>query len=159
VGISHVICDADGSLTDGSVWFSESGDILRRFSTLDGHGFKLLEGHGIYVHILTGSNSQAIKNRAKWLNVPCTTSQDKAHWVMTFRDYNGLGHLGNVCFFGNDVIDLEAMKLCGLAVCPHNAHPTVLEYCYSQGFVTMNNGGHGAFRELVDFLINSNFEI
>jgi 3-deoxy-D-manno-octulosonate 8-phosphate phosphatase (KDO 8-P phosphatase) len=73
-----------------------------------------------------------------------------------YSDYTGIP-LEHICVMGNDVIDLGAMKLCGFPACPHDAHDDVLELCYSQGYVSMRHGGHGAFRELVDYLIGNKF--
>jgi 3-deoxy-D-manno-octulosonate 8-phosphate phosphatase (KDO 8-P phosphatase) len=158
VDIRAIVVDCDGTLTNGDVVFFEDGRTARVFSTLDGLGFKLLKEHGIIVYILTGSKSQSIRHRANWLDVPCATSQDKAHWLKVFSASMDIP-LENICMMGNDVIDLEAMKLCGLAVCPHDAHKDVLKYCHKHGYVTSNNGGRGAFRELCDFLIKLEFKV
>lgn len=159
--IKAICIDCDGVLTNGDILFFDDGiTTARSFSTLDGHGFRLLREHGIHVHILTGSDSQSIEARARWLEVPVTTSQDKAHWIQMYSEYMDIP-LENICVMGNDVIDLEVMKLVGLPACPIDAQDDVLGLCYNKdnGFISSKKGGKGAFREVCDFLISRNFVV
>jgi N-acylneuraminate cytidylyltransferase len=152
VAIKAVITDCDGCLTDNGVYYLPNG-VGRRFNVLDGHGFKLLHDRGTMTAILTASHGETITARANWLKTDLARSADKAHWMLMYADYNGLS-LDEIAYMGNDVIDLGALKLVGLAACPNDAVREVITYCANtpSGFVCRTNGGFGAFREFVDFM-------
>jgi YrbI family 3-deoxy-D-manno-octulosonate 8-phosphate phosphatase len=157
VGIRLVISDIDGSQTDGSVTYHSDGTTSRTFSTFDGEGFAILKRNGIAVLLMTQSDSPEIKARADWLGVPILSGvKDKKHAVQYVLDNSEIPiNPDEVCYFGNDINDLEAMKLVGLPACPADAHWSVLEYVEENGWVTSETGGRGAFRRLVDVIILS----
>ena len=64
-----MVFDVDGVMTDGSLWFNESGEVLKRFNVLDGHGIKLLQEAGICTAIVSGRSSAAVRHRAAELNI------------------------------------------------------------------------------------------
>lgn len=153
MAIKLVVSDVDGSICTNSVFYLSSGITMREFSTFDGKGFELLRRNDIPVVLVTQSDYSEIDNRAQWLGVPLYSAiHNKVDLLYRLADKYSV-QFNDICFFGNDVNDLEAMKLVGLPACPHDAHYHVLEYAYENGCVMNRDGGKGAFRELVDFII------
>ena len=168
IDIKAVITDCDGCLTDNGVYYlprNLNSQLFpaRKFNVLDGHAFKLLHDNGIQTGILSASEAETIQHRADWLRTTFTTSSNKAHWLRVFADYNKF-KLSQIAYMGNDVMDLDALRLVGVAACPSDAHHEVRAYCETRrekdkwfGFVSARHGGKGAFREFVDFLILHEF--
>jgi len=156
--IELIVTDVDGTLTDGGVYYSTSGDRSRRFSTYDGHGFEIAREHGIETLLMTRSDGMDIYYRARHLGVVCYSGIiDKRRWLQAHADANEID-LKNACFMGNDITDLEAMQLCGYSACPSDAHGHILTQCSGDGFTSVYNGGYGAFRQLIDWLVLWDFK-
>lgn len=156
--IKLIVTDVDGTLTDGGVYYSTSGARSRRFSTYDGRGFEIAKEHGVDILLMTRSNGSDIHYRAKHLDVPCYSGVvDKQYWLKNHVGANAID-LDNVCFMGNDVTDLEAMSICGYNACPADAHGHILTQCSGTGFTSVYNGGYGAFRQLIDWLVLWDFK-
>ena len=157
MAIKAVLLDVDGTLAGDSIFYFRSGDVARVFSTYDGEGISLLKQHGIDVAIVTKSSAREIQNRAEWLNIRCFMGIDDKVEFLEWLSLESLLELDEICFMGNDLNDLGAMKLCGYPVAPHNANMTVWDYCRKNGYVTDAVGGNGAVRELADHLILYDF--
>ncbi len=160
--IKVVISDVDGSLSDGGIYVFSNGVQARKFSTFDGEGVGLLKESGVDVILVSQSNATEIRKRAQWLDIPFyggVTNKAKLldmllHPTMVQRAW--VDDLDSVAFFGNDLSDLEAMKLCGFVGCPKDAHYSIVEYCRQGGFLSRRLGGQGAFRGFAEFIIASN---
>ena len=152
VKITTVLVDCDGTFASSQTLWLSTGAVGRFFSTYDGEGVALLKQHGIRVAIVTQSKAIEIYNRAKWLDIECYGGiSDKDDFILGMIPYQDPE---SICFMGNDLNDLEAMKLVGYPACPGDANGDVLNYCYNNdGFISLHKGGNGAFRELVDYLI------
>ena len=149
--IRLVLTDCDGVLTDGGVLCSARREELLRFSRRDGMGVALLSAAGIATGIVSGEDSPVVARRAGklgldevHLGVP-----DKLATVTAIAARRGLA-LEQIAFFGDDVNDLAVLREVGLAGCPADAEPEVLGQVH---LVATRPGGHGAFRELADFII------
>lgn len=150
-GIQVVFFDVDGVLTDGGLLFSESGETLKRFNTLDGHGLKLLKKAGITPVIITGRDSQALRVRLQALGVAHAHfgTEDKRPAAEQTLQALGLDW-SQAAAMGDDWPDLPVMRRAALACAPVNAHVEVLG---AAQYVTRVPGGHGAVRELCDLLL------
>ena len=146
-----VFFDVDGVLTDGGLYFSEAGETLKRFNTLDGHGLKLLQKAGITPAIITGRDSLPLRVRLQALGI--------AHAVFGTEDKRPaaekiLAELGldwsQAAAMGDDWPDLPVMRRSALACAPANAQAEVLAAAH---YVTQRCGGHGAAREFCDLLL------
>ena len=150
--IKLIVTDVDGTLTDGSVFHLPQGQ-FRRFSTFDGYGFEIARDSGVEVVLMSKSRSQDIVYRAEHLGVDCGVGikdKEKAVRLLALdRDIE----LESVCFMGNDTTDLGAMSISGFSACPADAHGYILSMCDTTGFTSVYNGGHGAFRQLIDWLV------
>ena len=143
--------DVDGVLTDGGLYFSEHGETLKRFNTLDGHGLKLLKHAGITPVIITGRDSAPLRLRLKALGIEHARfgTEDKLPAAEDYLKTLGLGW-HQAAAMGDDWPDLPVMQRAALACAPINAHAQALALAH---FVTTRKGGEGAAREFCDVLV------
>lgn len=148
-----VFFHVEGVLTDGDVYIGESGEALQRFSTLDGHGLKLLRETAITPVVITGRDS---KLPPSYLAVPGVEqvhcdAEDKIRATEQFLATLGLDWR-QVAVIGCDWPDLPILTRCAFAVAPANAHVEVRAMAHH---VTRARGGDGAARELCDLLLTA----
>ena len=143
--------DVDGGLTDGGLYFSEEGEALKRFNTLDGHGLKLLQHAGITPAVISGRDSAPLRLRLKALGVEHAVfgTEDKRPAAEQILARLGLDW-SQAAAMGDDWPDLPVMRRSALACAPANAH---LEVRHVAHLVTQARGGEGAARELCDLLL------
>ncbi|MEO8119171.1 MAG: HAD hydrolase family protein [Rhodoferax sp.] len=150
-GIGVVFFDVDGVLTDGGLHYTETGETIKRFNTLDGHGLKLLQRAGIIPAVITGRDSKPLRLRLAALGIDHVHygTEDKRPAAEQTLAALGLDW-GRAAAMGDDWPDLAMMRLCALACAPHNAHVEVKAISH---YVTRAKGGNGAVRELCDLLL------
>ena len=150
-GIKVVFFDVDGVLTDGGLLYSESGETLKRFNTLDGHGLKLLQRAGITPAVITGRDSRPLRHRLEALGVVHAHfgTEDKAPAAQKTLQALGLDW-SQAAAMGDDWPDLSLLTRAAFACAPFNAH---LEVKAAAHHITAVQGGHGAVRELCDLLL------
>lgn len=146
--IKMFLTDCDGCLTDGGMYYSEKGDELKKFNTKDGMAFSFLKKAGVITGIITGEDTEINKRRAKKLNIDilesgCKDKLEKVKELCTKYKIN----LENVCYIGDDINDLEILKVVGLSCCPADAVDTIKE---NVKYIASSNGGQGVIREVVD---------
>jgi 3-deoxy-D-manno-octulosonate 8-phosphate phosphatase (KDO 8-P phosphatase) len=143
--------DVDGVLTDGGLFFTEHGETIKRFCTLDGHGLKMLQKVGITPAVITGRDSEPLRARLKALGITHVRygTEDKAPAAQEI-----LGELGldwtQAAHMGDDWPDMAVMMRVAFACAPNNAHIEVKAVSH---YVTEKDGGHGAVREFADLLL------
>jgi 3-deoxy-D-manno-octulosonate 8-phosphate phosphatase (KDO 8-P phosphatase) len=149
--LKAIVLDVDGVLTDGGVWWGPGGEEWKRFSFADIMGVSLARKAGFAVGLISGEDSALVDRFAAKLGIAHVEKncKDKASALRRFAERAGFS-LTEICFMGDDVNDLAAMELAGLAAAPANAQPAVRRRA---AFVSANNGGHGAVRELIDTLL------
>jgi N-acylneuraminate cytidylyltransferase len=149
--IKMLLTDCDGVLTDGGMYYSENGDELKKFNTRDGMAFQLLRECGILTGIITSENVQLNKRRAEKLKLDIyeVGVKDKAAAIKRVCAERGIG-LQNVAYIGDDINDIEALRLVGLPSCPADAVNTVLE---ATKIVAVTKGGGGVVREIADIIL------
>ncbi|MGX5663297.1 KdsC family phosphatase [Diaphorobacter nitroreducens] len=143
--------DVDGVLTDGGLYFSEVGETLKRFHTLDGHGIKLLQQAGITPAVVTGRDSPALRLRLKALGVMHARfgTEDKRPAAVSILAELGLSW-PQAAAIGDDWPDLPVMRRVAFACAPAQAH---IEARAVAHHVTAAPGGAGAAREFCDLLL------
>jgi 3-deoxy-D-manno-octulosonate 8-phosphate phosphatase (KDO 8-P phosphatase) len=149
--IKAIAMDVDGVLTDGGVLWGTNGEEWKRFHFADIMGLSLARKSGLILALISGENSPLVDRLAEKLNIAdvykdCT---DKAEALRDFSERHSLP-LREICFIGDDVNDLAALKLAGMSACPADARPSIRETCQ---VVTKLAGGSGAVREVVDMLL------
>ena len=149
--IRVVFFDVDGIFTDGGLFFSEAGETLKRFNTLDGHGIKLLMRAGITPVIISGRNSTALRARLEQLGVEHAIlgTEDKRPAAQQVLSQFNLGW-HQAAAMGDDWPDLPVMRRCALAITTPQAHGEVSHISH---YITQKPGGHGAVRECCDLIL------
>ena len=150
-GLQAAVFDVDGVLTDGRIYVGEHGETVKAFSTLDGHGIKLLARCGITPLVITGRDSPAVRRRVAELGIAHARYgvEDKLAAATEL-----LGRLGlpwvRVAAIGDDWPDLPLLQRAGFSCAPAQAHAEVRARVHH---VTAAPGGHGAAREFCDLLL------
>jgi 3-deoxy-D-manno-octulosonate 8-phosphate phosphatase (KDO 8-P phosphatase) len=149
--VKVVFFDVDGVLTDGGLLFSEAGETLKRFNTLDGHGLKMLQGAGITPVIITGRDSQPLRVRLQSLGIVHAHFGTEDKFPAAEQTLSELGYdWSHAAAMGDDWPDLPVMRRCAFSAAPANAHWEVKSVAT---LVTQARGGHGAARELCDTIL------
>lgn len=152
--IELVICDNDGVLTDGTVYYSERGEELKQYNLRDGMGVELLRNEGVKTAILTRESTQFARRRADKLKLPyCWLGvRDKHAHLEEITQETNL-HMEQIAYIGDDVNDLAIIKAIaplGLTAAPADAAPVVREAVH---MVCKQPGGRGAFREFAEWIL------
>ncbi len=151
LGMKAAIFDVDGVLTDGRIYIGEQGETVKAFSTLDGHGLKLLQQGGIEPVVITGRDSPAVRRRVADLGLVHAVygASDKLAAATALLAALGL-EWAEVAAMGDDWPDLPLLARAGFACAPANAHAEARALAHH---VTTASGGHGAARECCDLLL------
>ena len=151
--IKLVICDVDGVLTDGSMYYSEKGEQLKKFHTRDGMAVELLLEKKIPILVITREKSKITLSRAKKIKINKVYSGIKQKELLLPQICKLFKVTTNqIAFIGDDINDEKIMKLIGLSVSPSDGVPRIKKIA---NLVTMTSGGKGVLRELVDMIISS----
>jgi len=151
--IKLLICDVDGVLSDGKIYYSNHGEELKTFNVKDGLGIRQLLHNEIQVAIITGRQSKIVEKRAKELGInlvyqDCGDKQAAYDEIIRQLDVNK----EQVAHVGDDLPDLPLMKQSGLGISVADAHHFVKKHA---DWVTINAGGNGAVREISDLLLTA----
>jgi 3-deoxy-D-manno-octulosonate 8-phosphate phosphatase (KDO 8-P phosphatase) len=149
--IKAIALDVDGVLTDGGIWWGPAGEEWKRFCFADVMGVSRARKAGIVVALFSGEDSPLVDRFADKMGITDVAKgcKDKAGALRRFADKSGL-ELSEICFMGDDINDVPAMNLAGIAAAPANAQPAARECA---AFVANSNGGNGAVRELVEAVL------
>jgi YrbI family 3-deoxy-D-manno-octulosonate 8-phosphate phosphatase len=153
--IKLFVVDIDGVLTDGGMYFSESGDQMKKYNTKDGMGIMKLQEKGIQVAFLSsGFTNKMISSRAEMLGVKlCYVGRDKKIDVLSQWLTDLSLDFKQVAYLGDDVNDLGCIRKVGLSACPSNALNTVKT---EVDIILSLKGGGGCAREFIDnYLLES----
>ena len=150
--VKILLCDVDGMLTDGSVSIGNGGE-SKRLHIQDGLGLRLLQGEGIKVGWISNRPSTATQQRADELHID-HLFQAKGSKVEAVETLLGQARLDwkQVCYMGDDIVDLGPLKRAGIAVAVANA---IAEAKALADYVTDAEGGHGAVREVVELILKA----
>lgn len=145
--------DVDGVLTDGSLYFTDEGQEIKSFNARDGHGLRMLANAGITLAVITGRKAPCVEWRMKNLGIELLFQgvNDKYAIMQSLLDRLGLT-ADEAGFMGDDVIDLRVMDLCGFAASPADSHDLAINQAH---FVSSKTGGHGAAREVCEFILEA----
>jgi 3-deoxy-D-manno-octulosonate 8-phosphate phosphatase (KDO 8-P phosphatase) len=145
--------DVDGVLTDAGMYYSESGDELKKFNTHDGMGIKLLQRAGLLTALITQEETKLVARRGEKLAIPEIHQRagDKLAVMRGILARHGLS-LREVAYIGDDVNDLETLKAVGFSAAPADSLPQVLKAVH---YVCRKKGGEGAVREVVDLILTA----
>jgi len=155
-GIRAFAFDFDGVLTEGSFWWGEAGQELKRLSFRDVMGLSLARRAGLHLGLISGEASPLLDRYAEKLAIPFVAQgcKDKAEALRSFAARCGLG-VEAMGFMGDDVNDLGALGLAAFSAAPADAHPKVLQRVT---FVSRFQGGQGAVREVLDLWLQAQLQ-
>lgn len=151
--VKILVCDVDGVFTDGGLYYDERGHISKRFDVQDGLGIKLAQACGLELAVITGLESEAVRLRFLELGVReyHAGQKEKICLIKEICERYKLD-LAQVAYLGDDWIDAVPMKFVGLPMAVNNAQPEIKEIsCW----ISQSIGGHGAVREAIRFILNS----
>ena len=151
--IKFLLLDVDGIMTDGRIFLDGQGNEFKSFHIHDGHGIYLLKKSGIEVGIISGRSSKAVEYRARELNIK-EVYQGATDKVKVYEEIKSRYNLDNdsIAFMGDDLIDLPLLNIVGFSVTAADAVSAVKEVV---DMITEKNGGEGAVREVIDFILNT----
>lgn len=146
--IKAIVLDVDGVLTNGILLLTESGEQLRQFNIKDGYALQLAVKKGIKIAALSGARSKGVEHRLRGLGIQDVFLglDSKLEVYTNYLLQNDLTP-DQVLFMGDDIPDLQVMKLAGLAVCPLDA---VEEIKAISHYISARNGGEGCVRDIVE---------
>lgn len=148
--VALLCLDVDGVLTDGGLYYTENGDFMKKFNVKDGFGMNRIAEIGVQIAIISASHSKTVAPRAAYLKIPhvITKTKDKKAEVMELCKKLKLD-LQQVAYMGDDLNDVEAMKVVG---CPMTVADAMQANKAVACFITERAGGQGAVREVCDLI-------
>ena len=151
--VELIIFDVDGVLTDGGIYHGTNGELLKRFHCRDGFGITLAHSCGIKTAIITGRKSVMTANRAAELKISAVMQgqMNKRDAYKKLKAQFGLDD-AQICYVADDVIDLPVFVQAGFRAAVGDAAAEVIERAH---FVANNFGGHGAVREIIEFILKA----
>jgi 3-deoxy-D-manno-octulosonate 8-phosphate phosphatase (KDO 8-P phosphatase) len=151
--IKLVVFDVDGVLTDGTLSYSANGEEVKHFNVKDGVGIKLLNAYEITTAVISAKDSAPLRKRIADLDVLHFYPACKDKWERLSELMDELWIAPNeVCYVGDDVIDLKVMKRIGLSITPADGFWLVKEH---SDLITDALGGKGVAREVADIILAS----
>lgn len=146
--ITTFIFDVDGVLTDGSVFVTNEGEMLRTMNIRDGYAMKAAVESGYKVCIISGGSNEGVRVRLQNLGIT-DIYLGTPNKVATFDEYTNLYQIKpeNVLYMGDDIPDYHVMKLVGLPTCPQDASPEIKTI---SGYISHKHGGKGAVRDVIE---------
>jgi len=151
--IELLIMDVDGVLTPGYMVYADSGEQVKLFNVQDGFGVMLWRKAGLKSAIVTAGNAGAVDKRAETLKIDKVyqgAMDKRIAYDILKKDFSLLDE--QICFIGDDLIDLPILKRVGLACCVANGHKDIFHYA---DYITESTGGKGAVREVIDIILKS----
>ena len=142
--------DFDGVMTNNKVYLLQNGNEIVQVNRADGLGVSEIKKLGIQQIIISTEKNPVVSKRANKLGIPYLQGiNDKKVALSDYCDKNVID-LINVAYIGNDINDLEVMRLVGITFCPADSHKDIKEI---SDHILKTKGGNGVIRELLDFLI------
>ena len=145
--------DVDGVLTDGTITIGSDGTEFKTFNLLDGHGIKMWRRAGLKTALISGRESAVTKQRAKEMEIdfvyqPCQKKLDGFEKLLADSKLEPK----NIAYIGDDVLDIPIVKRAGFGIAVANA---VDELKSCAHYITSRNGGNGAVREVVEYILKN----
>lgn len=155
--IQMLVLDVDGILTDGRIYYGNSGEELKAFNIKDGLGIKMLQQAGVQVAIITGRSSAIVERRAAELGISEVIQgrEDKRIALQELCRRKGL-ELDDCAYMGDDLPDLGAISAAGLGLSVADACATVRA---AADWHSQHPGGAGAVREACEFILQARGEL
>ena len=153
MNIKLVLTDIDGVWTDGGMYYDQTGNELKKFHTYDSAGVLWCKKMNVPIGIITGEKTEIVKNRASKLNVDFLFQgiNDKLKVAKKLAFDLNIG-LENIAYIGDDLNDMQLLKVSGFSACPSSAPIYVQSLVH---VVLKKKGGEGVFREFVELIFEN----
>ena len=150
-GIQLLVLDVDGVLTDGRLYYGAGGEVAKSFHVRDGYGLRMALDAGLHIAIISGRPSQGAQHRFDELGIEHVflACREKNKTLTSLQKQLGVSP-AQTAVMGDDIPDLEMMRLAGLKIAVADAHADIKR---AADFVTTCRGGEGAVREVCDALL------
>lgn len=151
--LEWILCDVDGVLTCGGLFYDRRGSVVLRFNVRDGMGLKLAQAAGLRVGLMSGRTAAAADKRAAELKLDAVytgVSDKRAEFEAFLARHNTVAR--RVAYIGDDINDLVVLGHCGLSFAPADAVPEVKDVVHR---VLDTTGGNGVVREMIEILLRS----
>ena len=153
--IKLIATDVDGVLTDGGMYYSSKGDVLKKFHARDGMGISLLKKNGIHTILVTKEKTMVVKQWAKKMNVKkLYDGVIKKEQILEKICHEFKVKPSEIAFIGDDVNDVKLLEKVGLAVMPNNGIRQLRKIC---DYKCKASGGEGVLREIGDLILEKKF--
>lgn len=151
--IKTFLFDVDGVLTNGQIFLLQSGEFIRNLNSKDGYALQLAVKKGYRIAIITGGNSQIVKNALRGLGVE-DVFLSQHNKLQCYKDYINEHDLkeDEILYMGDDLPDYEVMQRVGLAVCPFDAATEIKEICT---YISGRKGGEACVRDVIEQVMRS----
>ena len=151
--VEAFVFDVDGVMTDGGIIPTPDGDFIRRYYAKDGYAIAYAIREGYKLCIISGGRGDMLRRRLEMLGIEhmYLNCMDKIAAIKEFMANNNLD-AENVIYMGDDIPDLECMRLVGIPVCPADACMEVIE---ASRYVSEYDGGKGAVRDIVEQVLRA----
>ena len=152
-GIKMIISDVDGVLTDGGMYYSEKGEIMKKFNTKDGMAVEIANKNKIKIILMTKEDSKIVKRRAdkiKTAGCYIGIKQKELEVEKILKKFNI--KLKEIVYIGDDINDKKIMEKIGFSICPRDS---ILEIKKIADYTTNAKGGEGVLREIVELILNA----
>ena len=151
--IKLLLLDVDGVMTDGGIYYSNSGDEFKKFNIQDGYGITKLRRAGINIGIITGRISNLVAKRAEELGIT-EIYQNLDDKLIAFESLKKKFNLtdSDIAYIGDDEFDLPVLKLVGFSASPADAVPAVKNRV---DYICKRGGGNGAVREIIEMILQN----
>ena len=152
--IKLFVIDVDGTLTDGSIYYDQYGNEMKRFCVRDGAAFNVAHLAGYKIMFLTGREAASTEKRANELKIDYVFQgvRNKSSFLSAFVDENDYS-FDQLCYIGDDINDLKVMHLCGYVACPLDASKDVKKVA---DYISVIRGGDGAVRDIIEHIMIKN---
>ncbi len=153
MNVKLFVMDVDGTMTDGTIYIGANGEMMKSFDVKDGYAiYHMLPAYNIIPVIITGRSSQIVAARAKELKITELHQgvSDKLAVLASIAAEHGVTP-DQIAYIGDDLNDLDAISYCGYSACPADA---VKEVRKAVKYICKSNGGRGAVREFVEYLLS-----
>jgi 3-deoxy-D-manno-octulosonate 8-phosphate phosphatase (KDO 8-P phosphatase) len=141
--------DVDGVLTDGGLYYDHQGNESKKFHAQDGHGIKIIQSIGVQTMIISGRKSACVDIRGNELGID-TILQGTRDKLKSFHEQDIQFQADEICFVGDDTVDIELLKYVGLSVIVPNSNPILKKLDFD--WITPRHGGNGAIRDICDLI-------
>jgi len=146
-----LVMDVDGTLTDGRLYYSADGEVMKAFDVKDGYGIVSYKKAGGIPVVITGRKSGIVEQRCAELGIT-EVYQGASEKLDVLKKAAQQHHISSeeIAYIGDDLNDLSCMEYCGFSACPRDAVDTIKN---KVNYVCVHDGGRGAVREIVDLIL------